>query len=47
MSEHGVRRIPVVRDGRLMGIVTYDDVLVTLGRELHDLGEAARAATRG
>lgn len=44
MSEHGIRRIPVVREGRLEGIVTYDDVLVALGRELHDLGEAARTA---
>jgi signal-transduction protein with cAMP-binding, CBS, and nucleotidyltransferase domain len=45
MSEAGIRRIPVVDDGRLTGIVTYDDLLVALGRELHDLGEAARAAT--
>jgi CBS domain-containing protein len=44
MSNHGVRRIPVVREQRLVGIVTYDDLLVALGRELHDLGDAARTA---
>jgi CBS domain-containing protein len=46
MSDHGVRRIPVLHERRLVGIVTYDDVLVALGRELHDLGEAARAGIR-
>jgi CBS domain-containing protein len=44
MSDQGIRRIPVVRERELVGIVTYDDVLVALGRELHDLGEAARKA---
>lgn len=46
MRENGVRRIPVVSEGRLVGIVTYDDLLVALGRELHDIGEAARAGIR-
>lgn len=44
MSDHGIRRVPVMLEGRLSGIVSYDDVLVALGRELHDLGEAARGA---
>lgn len=44
MSRAGVRRLPVVEDGRLVGIVTYDDLLVAIGAELHDLGEAALAA---
>ncbi len=47
MSEIGVRRIPVLRDGALAGIVTYDDVLVALGSELHALGESARSAIVG
>ncbi len=44
MSDHGVRRIPVLDAGRLVGIVTYDDLLVALGTELHDLGRAASGA---
>jgi CBS domain-containing protein len=44
MGREGVRRLPVVEDGRLVGIVTYDDLLVAIGAELHDLGEAALAA---
>jgi CBS domain-containing protein len=44
MSEHGIRRVPVVHGDRLCGMVSYDDLLVALGRELHDLGEAARGA---
>lgn len=39
-----VRRIVVLRDGRLSGLVTLDDLVVELGRELDDLGEAARRA---
>jgi signal-transduction protein with cAMP-binding, CBS, and nucleotidyltransferase domain len=44
MSDAGVRRIPVLREGRVFGIVTFDDLVAALGRELHDLGEAARSA---
>ncbi len=42
MAAAGVRRLPVVRDDRLVGIVAVDDLLLWLGRELDDLGEAAR-----
>ena len=38
----GVRRLPVVRDDELVGLVALDDLVVELGRELDDLGEAAR-----
>jgi CBS domain-containing protein len=44
MSDQGIRRVPVMRDDELCGIVSYDDLLVALGRELHDLGEASRGA---
>jgi CBS domain-containing protein len=39
MRERGVRRLPIVdEDGRLIGIVTADDLTVLLTRELADLG---------
>jgi CBS domain-containing protein len=35
MHEYGVRRLPIVdSEGRLIGVVTLDDVLMLLGREL-------------
>lgn len=41
MRERGVRRLPVVDENRhLLGIVTLDDVLGLLGREIGDLAEA-------
>jgi CBS domain-containing protein len=42
MQKYSIRRVPVVDDGRLVGIVTLDDLLVLLGRELADLGVAIR-----
>jgi CBS domain-containing protein len=44
MRTAGVRRVPVLRDGHLVGLVSLDDLVVQLGRELDDLGEAARGA---
>lgn len=44
MSSHGVRRLLVLREGRLVGIVTYDDLLTALGNELRDLGVATQTA---
>lgn len=42
MSAKGIRRVPVVRDGELVGIVTLDDVLATAADELYDLARGMR-----
>lgn len=42
MSEHSIRRVPVVRNGELMGIVSLDDVLIELGDEMYDIAESRR-----
>ena len=46
MSAHGVRRLPILSGGRAIGMVSYDDLLVAFGRELAQIGEAARAEVR-
>jgi CBS domain-containing protein len=47
MQERGVRRLPVVTaDGRLVGIVTLDDVLRMLANELGGLAAAMQRAGR-
>jgi CBS domain-containing protein len=42
MRTRAVRRVLIERDGRLTGIVSYDDLVAALGDELYRLGEAAR-----
>lgn len=42
MRSVGVRRIPILSEGRPVGMVSYDDLLVAFGRELAQLGDAAR-----
>lgn len=37
MAERGIRRLPVVDGGTLVGILSYDDVVAELARELSDL----------
>lgn len=43
MREHGVRRMPIVEDGKLSGIITLDDLVMLLEDEMHDLSEVIRA----
>jgi CBS domain-containing protein len=44
MGESGVRRIPATdAEGDLAGIVTFDDFVILLGRELQQLGEVVEA----
>lgn len=48
MREHGIRRVPIVdEDGRVTGIVTADDLVALLGRELSALGEAITSNVDG
>lgn len=44
MRKAGVRRMPVVEGEALAGLVTLDDLVVHLGRELHELGGTAKLA---
>jgi len=44
MRSARVRRIPVVSEGNLVGLVSIDDLVLHLGRELEDLGQAAKHA---
>ncbi|HXK23185.1 MAG TPA: CBS domain-containing protein [Myxococcota bacterium] len=46
MRRHALRRVLITREGRLSGIVTFDDLVASLGNELHGLGEAARRQIR-
>jgi len=46
MREREVRRLPIVdREDRLVGIVTLDDLLRFLGRELYNLAEGIKHET--
>lgn len=42
LAEAGVRRVPVVDDGDLIGIVTLDDLLVLLSMELQSVANIIR-----
>lgn len=43
MRKQGIRRLPVVDDGKLTGIVTLDDLMVLLDDEMSDLSEVIRS----
>jgi CBS domain-containing protein len=42
LSRHGYRRLPVVEEGKVLGIVTLDDVLALLTDQLGEAVEAVR-----
>jgi CBS domain-containing protein len=44
MGAKGVRRVPIVRDGSLVGLVSLDDALAALSDELHGLAGGTRRA---
>ncbi|MEF8838083.1 MAG: CBS domain-containing protein [Haloarculaceae archaeon] len=43
MREHSVRRMPVTRDGTLVGIITLDDLVQLLATELSNLSAVIEA----
>jgi CBS domain-containing protein len=47
MRGAGVRRLPILEDGRLVGLVSLDDVVAALGRELGDVRAALRDEVLG
>jgi len=42
MRSNGIRRVPVVEEQRVVGLVSLDDLLVQLGSEIDALGAAVR-----
>lgn len=46
MASHGIRRIPVVRSGKLRGIVSLDDAMAAVSDECGDLAAGVRRSTR-
>ncbi len=45
MSDHGIRRLPVVENGDLVGIISSSDVVVLLGMELQHVANAIRSSS--
>jgi CBS domain-containing protein len=43
MANHAIRRLPVVdTSGKLVGIITLDDVLILLGQEMQNIAAALK-----
>lgn len=47
MRKHGIRKLPVVsEEGLLEGVVTADDLVLSLGHRIHALADAVRRELR-
>lgn len=46
MSEEGIRRIPIVTDGSLTGILTLDDLVMVTAAELSRVSDVIETQTR-
>jgi len=44
MAERGIRRVPVLQDGHVTSLVSLDELLAHLGRELDTLGVSVTAS---
>jgi signal-transduction protein with cAMP-binding, CBS, and nucleotidyltransferase domain len=42
MSERKIRRLPIVRDNQIIGIVAFDDLIIMLAQEINTLAEIPR-----
>ncbi len=43
MSTHGIRRLPVVdTSGKVVGVISLDDILVLLGKEMQNIASALK-----
>ena len=47
MKSLGVRRLPIVHDGKVVGLVSLDDIVSEIGRELADIRAALRSEVLG
>lgn len=45
MSSKGVRRVPVVEDGDLVGLISLSDIIVLLGMELQHVANTIRTVS--
>jgi CBS domain-containing protein len=46
VREEGIRRLPIVDcDGKLVGIITMDDIIRLIGAEMQCIGDVIREAT--
>lgn len=45
LGDGGVRRIPIVDDGKIAGIITLDDIVVLLGVELGSIADELGSVT--
>jgi CBS domain-containing protein len=43
MKSAGVKRLPIVREGSVAGLVSLDDIVAEIGRELYDVRAALRS----
>ncbi|MDH3687458.1 MAG: CBS domain-containing protein [Myxococcales bacterium] len=46
LQERGVRRAPLIEDGRVVGLISLDDLIVNLGVQLWNVSEAVREELR-
>lgn len=47
MKSLGVRRLPIVHDEKVVGLVSLDDIVAEIGRELADIRAALRSEVLG
>jgi CBS domain-containing protein len=46
LGKHSIRRVPVLRKGKLVGIVSVDDLIVVITTELSNLASALSSTSK-